>query len=181
MINNCNTKMFSFANCSIDKYGLDQTGKIIYKFDSYGFREGNNYDIRPSVIFFGCSYLAGIGVRFNERFSNYFNNSWNFGLYGEYKEEESLINYELFKKNYKEYNQYKIVFCWKSSNDVRLKKLITSVDNNENIYHTIPTSLKLKNYKLIRNLENIDYDVSGTHYGPQTHQKFSKLLCYFLK
>ena len=173
--------MLSFANSCVNKYGLDNTGKILYNFDSYGFREGNNYDIHPSIVFFGCSYLFGIGVRFNERFSSYFNNSWNFGLCGEYIEEESLINYKLFKKNYRGYKTYKIVFCWKSSNTVQLKKLITSVDNNENIYHTIPTSLKLKNYKLMRNLKNIDYDVSGTHYGPKTHQKFSKLLCHFLK
>jgi hypothetical protein len=181
MFNNCNKKMFFLANSSMDKYGLDQTGKIIYKFDSYGFREGNNYNIDPSIVFFGCSYLTGTGVNINQRFSSYFNNSWNFGLFGEYKEEELLVNYELFKKNYKDYNTRKIVFCWKSKNSFQLKKLITSVDNNKNIYHTVPSNIKLKNYKLLRNLENVDYDISGTHYGPLTHQKFSKLLWYFLK
>ena len=93
--------MLSLAGSSVDRYGLDQTGKVVYKFDSYGFREGNQYSNKPSVIFFGCSYLAGIGVTVNERFSNYFN-SWNFGLYGSYTEEELLINYDLLKKNYKD-------------------------------------------------------------------------------
>lgn len=171
--------MFSLANNSVDKYGLDQTGKIIYKFDSYGFREGNDYNIEPSIVFFGCSYLIGIGVTINQRFSSYFNNSWNFGLGGEYIDKESLINYELFKKNYKKYKECKIVFCWKSENIIQLKKSIMSI--SKNIYHVVPVNLKLKNYKLMRNLENIDYDISGTHYGPQSHQKFSKLLCHFLK
>lgn len=181
MINNCNKKMYSFSNCSLDRYGFDQTGKIIYKFDAYGFREGNDYDKKPSIVFFGCSYLTGIGVKPNERFSSYFNNSWNFGLFGEYKEEESLINYQSFKEKYKQYKECKVVFCWKANNIDKLKKLITSIDNNKNIYHTAPCMLKLKSYKLMRILENLDYDVSGTHYGPKTHKKFSKLLCHFLK
>lgn len=180
MFNNCNKKMLSLAGSSVDRYGLDQTGKVVYKFDSYGFREGNQYSNKPSVIFFGCSYLAGIGVTVNERFSNYFN-SWNFGLYGSYTEEELLINYDLLKKNYKDYAQCKIVFCWKSTNIERLKKLIMSIENNKNIYHTVPIDLKLEDYKLMRIVESIDHDVSGTHYGPESHLKLSKLLWHFLK
>ena len=181
MFNNCNKEMLSLAGSSVNKYGKDQTGKITYNFDSYGFREGNEYNIKPSIIFFGCSYLAGIGVGVNQRFSNYFDNSWNFGLCGKYTEEESLINYDSFKKSCEEYTQCKIVFCWRSTNTSTLKKLIMSIDNNKNIYHTIPSNLKLENYRLMRNLENIDHDISGTHYGPRTHLKFSKLLWHFLK
>ena len=173
--------MLSMAGSSVDKYGNDQTGKIIYNFDTYGYREGNDYNTRPSVVFFGCSYVAGIGVKANERFTNYFDDSWNFGLFGTYTEEELIINHHSFKKSYDDHARCKIVFCWKSTDVDRLKKLITSIENDKNIYHTVPVDLKLKNYKLMRNVENIDYDISGTHYGPRSHLKFSKLLWHFLK
>ena len=130
---------------------------------------------------FGCSYVAGIGVKANERFTNYFDDSWNFGLFGKYTEEELIINHHSFKKSYDDHARCKIVFCWKSTDVDRLKKLITSIENDKNIYHTVPVDLKLKNYKLMRNVENIDYDISGTHYGPRSHLKFSKLLWHFLK
>ena len=173
--------MLSMAGSSVDKYGHDQTGKIIYNFDTYGYREGNDYNTRPSVVFFGCSYVAGIGVKANERFTNYFDDSWNFGLFGTYTEEELIINHHSFKKSYDDHARCKIVFCWKSTDVDRLKKLITSIENDKNIYHTVPVDLKLKNYKLMRNVENIDYGISGTHYGPRSHLKFSKLLWHFLK
>jgi len=169
------------AGSSVDKYGNDQTGKIIYNFDTYGYREGNDYNTRPSVVFFGCSYVAGTGVKANERFTNYFDDSWNFGLFGKYTEEELIINHHSFKKSYDDHARCKIVFCWKSTDVDRLKKLITSIENDKNIYHTVPVDLKLKNYKLMRNVENIDYGISGTHYGPRSHLKFSKLLWHFLK
>ena len=173
--------MLSMAGSSVDKYGNDQTGKIIYNFDTYGYREGNDYNTRPSVVFFGCSYVAGTGVKANERFTNYFDDSWNFGLFGKYTEEELIINHHSFKKSYDDHARCKIVFCWKSTDVDRLKKLITSIENDKNIYHTVPVDLKLKNYKLMRNVENIDYGISGTHYGPRSHLKFSKLLWHFLK
>lgn len=179
MFNNSNKKMLSLANCSINTYGKDQTGKITYKFDPYGFREGNNYNIIPSTVFFGCSFVAGIGINTNERFSNYFNNSWNFGLFGEYTEDEIISNYEMFKKQFTEYKKTKIVFCWRSDDIDYLEMLIHSMDTN--IYHTVPVDFKLKNFKIMRNIENIDYDVSKTHYGPKSHQKFSTLLWHFLK
>ena len=175
MFNNCNKKMFSLAGQTVYKYGLDKTGQINYTFDKHGFREGNDYDQKPDYVFFGASTLAGIGVIEQKRFSRYFDNSWNFGLCGTYIDEESITNYNSFKKL--KIDNAKIVFCWKNDNPLELLKLIKKLPKD--VYHCVAT--KLDREKTCLYPKNLDYDVSNTHWGPITHEKFYKLLCYFLK
>ena len=175
MFNNCNKKMFGLAGQTVDTYGLDKTGQIKYSFDTFGFREGNDYNVHPKFVFFGASTLAGIGVHEQKRFSRYFENSWNFGLCGNYIDEESIINYFTFKKL--NLSDTKIVFCWKNNDPVALLDMINRLPNN--VYHCVTT--KLDREKTCLYPKNLDYDVSKTHWGPITHQKFYKLLCYFLK
>ena len=175
MFNNCNKKMFSLAGQTVDTYGLDKTGKISYTFDQYGFREGNNYGQRPNYVFFGASTLAGIGVPEQKRFTRYFDNSWNFGLCGTYIDEESIINYHEFKKL--KLHKAKIIFCWKNNDPENLLGLIEKLPKN--VYHCVTT--KLDRDKTCLYPRNLDFDVSNTHWGPKTHEKFYKLLCYFLK
>lgn len=179
MFYNHNKKMFAHANKTTNKFGLDQTGKIIYKFDQYGFRQGNDYNIEPKYIFFGSSMLAGIGVKEEERFTNYIVPSWNFGLCGQYLEKESIQNYFSFLDSYPYKNNFQVIFCWKNSNIKELEELINKIPDKENIYHCVP--LRTNHKRTCRYLVNLDYDVSGTHWGPVTHKKFAKLLWQLLK
>ena len=179
MFNNHNKKMFALAGKSVNKYGLDQTKKIIYNFDEYGFRQGNNYNIKPKYIFFGSSILSGIGVKEEDRFSYYIQPSWNFGLCGQYTDYESIQNYFSFLSTYKFKNSLKVIFCWKNSNVKILEKLIDKIPDLGNIFHCVPIKINRQNTCLY--LKNIDYDVSGTHWGPITHNKFAKLLWQLLK
>lgn len=171
--------MLNLAGKSVNKYGKDQTGKIIYRFDQYGFREGNDYNLDPTYVFFGASALAGIGVQQEHRFTNYIQPSWNFGLCGKYIEEESIQNYFSFVSKYQSENNFKIIFCWKSLEIEKLEELINKVPDKENIFHCVP--LKISRERTCRYFHNIDYDVSGTHWGPVTHKKFAKLLWQLLK
>ena len=171
--------MFALSGKSLNKYGKDQTGKIVYRFDQYGFREGNDYKLQPTYVFFGASILAGIGVQKEHRFSNYIQPSWNFGLCGNYIEEESIQNYFSFVANYRYENNFKVIFCWKNLEIEKLKRLISKVPDKENIFHCVP--LKIEQKRTCLYLKNIDYDVSNTHWGPVTHEKFGKLLWQLLK
>ena len=58
------------------------------------------------------------------------------------------------------------------------KKYLDQLNDN-NIVHCIPERINMPNY--VRLMEPIDYDVSNTHWGPKTHNKFYKLLCNILK
>lgn len=167
------------AGKSVNSFGLDNTGKIVYTFDQYGFREGNNYQLEPKYVFFGASMLAGIGVKKEQRFSAYFDASWNFGLCGTYSEEQHVQNYFSFLNAYKDSNNYKVIFCWRSSKLQDLQTIFDKLPCYENIFHCVP--IKIKKENTCRYLKNLDYDVSGTHWGPITHKKFSKLLCQLLK
>lgn len=167
------------AGKSVNRYGLDNTQKIVYTFDRYGFREGNNYQLRPKYVFFGASLLAGIGVEKEQRFSTYFDSSWNFGLCGTYTEEQHIQNYFSFLDSYKDSNNCKIIFCWKCSAPQDLQTLFDKLPCNKNIFHCVP--IKIKRERTCLYLKNLDYDVSGTHWGPVTHKKFSKLLWQLLK
>ena len=172
MFQNNNLLMYELRNTTVNKFGKDQTGLISYKFDEYGFREGNDYKNNPYITFFGVSLLYGIGVNTQEKFSNYFENCWNFGLAGKYTEEEIIQNYHDFKKLQID---TKIVFVWRNNT---YKKYLNDLNDN-NILHCIPERINMPN--CIRLMKPIDYDVSNTHWGPETHNKFYKLLCYTLK
>ena len=61
----------------------------------------------------------------------------------------------------------KIVMLWRDNSYIEYVK-----DLDKNILHCIPH----RKDNFMRLLDNIDYDVSNTHWGPKTHYKFSKLL-----
>ena len=58
--------MYELRNTTVNKFGNDETGLISYKFDEYGFREGNDYENNPYIAFFGVSLLYGIGINTQE-------------------------------------------------------------------------------------------------------------------
>ena len=63
MFQNNNLLMYELRNTTVNKFGNDQTGLISYKFDEYGFREGNNYKNNPYITFFG-NLLSFILINF---------------------------------------------------------------------------------------------------------------------
>lgn len=182
MFPNCNKLMYNFANKKTSKWGKDQTGKITYEFDKFGFRSGNDYNQNPKYVFFGASYLGGIGVPAQRRFSSYFENSYNFGLMGKYTEDQTIQNYTRFLETFQTLCLTKIIFCWKEQNKKKLQEYINSLPYKEQIFHCVPVKFECdKKIKLLRIMQPIDYDVSLTHWGPKTHKKFSNILCHFLK
>jgi len=170
MFDNPNKKMFLYRNSKTNVWGKDSTALIEYEFDEYGFRKQNNYQKEPEYVFFGCSLLFGIGIETNKIFTKGLN-CWNFGLAGSYNEQEILECYRLFTKLNVKSN---IIFVWRNFN-----KAPKHILDNQDIYHCLPIKSKPKNH--IRLMENLDFDVSGTHWGIKTHAKFHKLLCSFLK
>jgi len=151
-------------------WGKDTTGTILYEFDEFGFRKMNDYSRNPEYTFFGSSLLFGVGVPKEKLFTSAFN-CWNFGLAGQYTEQEFIKCYESFKSLEL---KSKIVFVWRD-----IVKVPQNILAQEEIYHCLPVYSKEKNH--LRLLENLDYDVSGTHWGAKTHSKFSTLLWHFLK
>ena len=170
MFENPNREMYNNRNLTVDSWGKDSTGLIKYTFDKFGFRNHNNYAITPKYVFFGCSVLFGIGVNTQDVFTSEFD-CWNFGLAGTYTETEILDCYKEFKQTK---IQSKVVFVWRDY-DLIPKDIL----NNESVYHCLPLRSNKPNH--VRLLSNLDFDVSGTHWGVKTHDKFYKILCYFLK
>jgi hypothetical protein len=168
MFKNPNEPMYNNRNQTVNSFGKDNTGLIKYTFDRFGFRDNNNYEIYPEYVFFGVSLLFGIGVDSKKTFSSKFN-CWNFGLAGRYTEQQIIECYELFKKLQV---KTKIVFVWRDYDAIPSELL------NDN-FHCIPLRSEKRNH--VRLLEKLDHDVSKTHWGTKTHNKFYKILCHFLK
>jgi len=171
MFVNPNQDMYDQRNQTVSAWGKDNTGKIKYTFDQYGFRNHNDYKVSPKYVFFGCSLLFGIGVENQDVFTSKFQ-CWNFGLAGKYSEDEILECFNEFKKLQID---CKIVFVWRNKD---MMKGLT-LPEGENIYHCLPYRSPHKQH--LRLLQTIDHDASGTHFGPKSHLKFSKLLWHFLK
>tara|TARA_R100000027_G_scaffold45370_1_gene34402 strand:+ start:26 stop:541 length:516 start_codon:yes stop_codon:yes gene_type:complete len=171
MFNNPNQAMYNARGSTASMWGKDSTGLVKYTFDRYGFRNHNDYSTTPDYVFFGSSLLFGVGVDKNDVFTNEFN-CWNFGLAGKYNERQILDCYEKFKNLQID---CKIIFVWRASHPV---PDIDFGDQNT-IYHCLPYKTPQKNH--VRLLDYVDYDVSGTHWGVKTHQKFHKMLSYLLK
>jgi len=171
MFNNPNKYMYDARGTQQRSWGKDLTGSVMYTFDEFGFRNFNDYQRTPDYVFFGCSLLFGIGVEKSKVFTNKFN-CWNFGLAGKYNEAQVLDCYKRFKSLDID---CKVVFVWRSRDSLPNSDLF----GDDKIYHCLPYRSQSK--KHIRLLQNIDHDVSGTHWGEKTHAKFGKILCYFLK
>jgi len=166
MFYNSNIAMKKLACKLVNKFAKDKTGKIQYEFDQYGFRKLNNYNKNPQYTFFGCSTLFGVGVQDNQIFTQQFENFWTFGLAGKYTEDEIIENYKQFQKLG---IKSKVIFLWR---DNTYKNYLKDLDTD--ILHCVPERNNKQN--CIRLMNTIDYDVSKTHWGPKTHQKFYKLL-----
>ena len=88
--------MWNQRGNTVNQYGLDRTGQIIYKFNNQGFRSDRDFDFVPSYAFFGCSFVAGIGVSLEQTFASMFKHSHNYGLCGQYLNQHSYEHLNRF-------------------------------------------------------------------------------------
>jgi hypothetical protein len=166
--------MSSLAGQTVNRFGLDQTEQIDYKFNSQGFRSNTDFDFVPDYAVFGCSLVFGIGVPVENIFASCLPNSHNYGLAGVYNNQEifstinNFINSDLYS------TQTQIAVVWTDRNTEQLpgyyKKLIPY-----NVTHFFCSSpLPLADcYAMIPQL---DTDKSSTHMGVNTHQFFGRIL-----
>jgi hypothetical protein len=177
-IKNCNEIMLALANQTVNKFGLDQTEKISYTFNSQGFRSDFDYNFVPEYAFFGCSLVFGIGVSYEHIFPSKFVNSQNYGLAGIYNNEEiyqSCINFvqsELYEVKTKK------VVVWAPRNQSLIKYY--HLLEQYNFVHLFCDN-RLSNNNCWPMIRTIDSDVSNTHMGPITHKALYKTLCQIVK
>jgi hypothetical protein len=161
----------------LDTFGQDCTGKIKYYLNQQGFRSRIDYTRTPSVAFFGCSLVFGVGVDQDNVFSSYFENSHNYGLAGLYNNQDVYQTVKQFL-NSSLYNNTPVVVVWHSRDSENLDQYYQEL-NIDKIYHFF-CGAKLQHPNCFSMIKNIDSDVSGTHMGPKTHRLFYKTLCSLL-
>jgi hypothetical protein len=168
-------KMCVHQGKTISQFGRDTTGTIQYRFNQQGFRSDRNFDFVPDWAFFGCSFVAGIGVPIEQTFAAKFNNSQNYGVCGTYDNYEirkiiqNFIDSDLFSP------QTKMAVFWTDRNSELLDKYYHELSHLNIKFFFCGDPLPYRHcYKVIKNL---DLDVSGTHMGPKTHEFLYRLLC----
>lgn len=168
--------MYSLRGRAIDKFGLDQTGRITYQFNNQGWRNHKDYDFVPAYVFFGCSSVFGIGVEQKQIFSSMFVDHFNCGLAGQYTNHDiamSILNF-VHSSGFFDH-KVKMAVIWTDRNPELLYDCYSKVKN-----------LDLRHFFCGRSIEDKhcwpmiaaqDTDASGTHMGPATHHQFYKVLC----
>ena len=175
---NYNNGMMQLAGQTVNKFGLDQTGQINYTFNKQGFRNNQDYNFVPEYAFFGCSLVFGIGVDINNVSASLFKNSQNYGLAGQYTNED-IYNTCMNFVNSKLYND-------------STAKIVVWANRNENLdsYYKKLQPYNFMNFfcdnTLLYNncwpmIKTIDHDVSLTHMGIKSNVIFYKILCQLLK
>jgi hypothetical protein len=174
-MNNPVPKMCVYRGKTISQFGRDTTGTIQYQFNQQGFRSDRNFDFVPDWAFFGCSFVAGIGVPIEQTFAAKFNNSQNYGVCGTYSNYvireiiQNFIDSDLFSP------QTKMAVFWTDRNSELLDKYYHELSHLNIKFFFCGDPLPYRHcYKVIKNL---DLDVSGTHMGPNTHKFLYRLLC----
>jgi hypothetical protein len=174
MLYNTNKLLYQIRGQTVDKWGKDQTGAIKYKINNYGFRSSKEYDWVPDYAFFGSSSVFGIGVDEDKCLVSYFDNAQNYGIAGNYLNNDSVVNLTNFV-NSPIYNNTKIIFFWtERAQHEDIACLIDQV--NQVVDHVIHISQGKKYPGAINLMPQIDFDVSNTHPGPKTHKLWAKTI-----
>ena len=162
---------------TVDSFGKDTTGKVLYTFNKQGFRSQFDYVTSPGVAFFGCSLVFGVGVDQDKITTSYFINSHNYGLTGKYDNQDI---YQIIKKftTSRLYNNTPMIVVWHSRGNENLNQYYDDL-KSFNIYHFF-CGQKLQAPNCFAMVQNIDTDVSETHMGPKTHKLFFKTVCALL-
>jgi hypothetical protein len=167
--------MYKHRGKTVNQFGLDKTGLVEYRFNQQGFRSDRNFDFIPDWAIFGCSFVAGIGVANDQIFSSKFTNSQNYGVCGTYHNYhirniiQRFLNSNLFSY------ETKMAIFWTDR----------GCDMLETYYHELK-HLDIRFFfcgsllpypRCHRVISNLDFDVSGTHMGPKTHEFLYRVLC----
>lgn len=161
---------------TVDKFGLDQTGKIQYQFNQQGWRDNQDYTFVPRHAFFGNSSVFGIGVDHHNIFASMFEQSYNCGLAAQYNNQDIVDSILAFANTAWYHPQVKMAVVWSERNPEHMADCYRQIQHLDlQNFFCGPLPVDARNcWAMIR---MIDHDVSGTHMGPQTHRLFYKILC----
>lgn len=167
--------MWNSRGQTLDRYGLDQTGKIQYRFNGQGFRADHTLDFAPDHAFFGCSFVAGIGVPIEQTFASLFSNSHNYGVGGKYLNSSTFEIIQSFVNSSMYHDKIKMAVFWTDRDQELLDQYYQQLSDLPLLHFFCGTPLPYANcYAMIKNL---DWDVSNTHIGPKTHKFLYQTLC----
>lgn len=173
MINHV-SDMYNLRGQTVDKFGLDHTGCIKYRFNQQGFRSNLNFDATPKHALFGCSLIFGIGVNNSDTVASLLPNTYNFGLAGRYNNNDiyqTIVNYvnsDLYSLD------TKMCVVWTNRDQQSLPYTVANLAHL-NLYHFFCGNI-VPGIKCFKFIDQIDYDISRTHMGPKTHAVFAKIL-----
>lgn len=163
---------------SVSKFGKDSTGMIEYCFNDQGFRSSKNFEEVPQYAFFGCSVTFGIGVPEQLTFPYRFENSHNYGIAGGYNNHDVMKIIKQFLSSNLYHDNVKMAVVWHSRDSECLSDFYNQLKEYNIIHFFCGERLNYDNcYKMI---PQIDWDVSGTHPGIQTHEKIYKVISHLL-
>jgi hypothetical protein len=169
--------MFVNRGKTLDRFGLDQTGKINYTLNQQGFRSNTEFNFIPDYAFFGCSLVLGIGTPIEETFASQFNNSQNYGVCGIYSNATIFEHIKQFIDSPLYHPNIRMAVFWTDRDAVLelLDSYYQSLINVPLVHFFCGEPLPYSNcYRMVA---NIDHDVSKTHIGPDTHRFIHKMLC----
>lgn len=166
--------MYNLRGQTVDKFGRDHTGCVQYQFNHQGFRSNIEFDSVPQCALFGCSLVFGIGVDVGSTTASLLPNTYNFGLCGNYNNNDihKIIVDFLTSNLYSQ--QTKMSVVWTHRDQDSLERIIKDL-HSINLYHFFCGDL-LPGKNCFKFVKNLDQDVSLTHMGPQTHATFAKML-----
>jgi hypothetical protein len=173
-VDNCYQPAWQNRNQTVRTWGKDQTGLVEYQFNSQGYRNSANYDWPAQWAFFGNSIVFGVGVPEKQILTSYFEQSQNYGLSGSYMNHHSVTNLANFVKSACCAPNTRIVFFWVDREQEDIASLISQVKTIAP--HCLNISSGQQRAGAINLMPHRDWDVSGTHPGPLTHQMWAKTI-----
>ena len=175
LFNNSNKPLYDLRGQTVSTWGKDTTGSVKYTINNQGFRSSIDYAWSPKYAFFGSSSIFGIGVSEEQTLVAQFNQAQNYGLAGNYLNQDSVVNLENFLNSSIYNDSIKIVFFWiERPGQENIQELISYINSfNKGV---INISQGNKYLQAINLMPHIDRDISGTHPGPKTHLMWAKTI-----
>ena len=167
--------MWQSRSTTVEKFGLDQTGTVEYRFNSQGFRGPVDYNFVPDHALFGCSIVFGIGVDQKHTIAGQFECVHNYGLAGNYNSTDCFDTIKQFVVSKWYAPHVKMAAVWTHRDQEILPQYVKELEKYHMIHFFCGDCPDLPDcYKFISNL---DQDVSLTHPGPRTHRFIHQSLC----
>jgi len=167
--------MIKHQGQTVDRFGFDQTGTVDYQFNCNGFRSRVDFDFVPDYAFFGCSLVFGIGVPHEHVFANKFDHAHNYGLAGDYNNDDVYESIQRYLKSLAYSESTKKFVYWTDRNTEHLQDY--SKQLSELGFIQAFCGPKMPHANCIAGFPSVDLDASGTHMGIKSHLTMYKLLC----